>query len=312
MELFDQLKIYFPFCLKEEKRLLSGNIFGTAPGRKFSFSLETQTFFDLEDPDLSGKGVKQLFEKRGENLPICFRHSQKFVAVNSRNPFQKEGVEKIYFDGPLLVPPDFVAPAYISYWDKEESKKALCTPYTYKNEHGQRVGFILKGFKENGHSIVRPMSVWNRLMPDKTLKKSYRQKLFKPVCYHLDLIISQPEKMVLILKDEEHCDHFFFQGIQKFKDIPILTTTWPLDYRGYHNEEFWKYLEKRKNVFCFLPSSESDPYYESLLDIQRKYLKKARIIDPQKDFAFEKEKDLLKLKMEEFFNIFNKILKEFS
>lgn len=316
MDLSKALEKWFPFHLIEEKRLISGNIWGTKPGRQFSFSLETQGFFDLTNPQHSGKGVEQLFEKRGESLPQLFQHSKKHKSINTRNPFLNHKVEKIYFDGPFPVPPDFVAPASLTFQSGDEKKgfqKFPCTTFTYKNEFGQRVGFILKTQLENGQRIERPMSVWNRLYPDNVLKLSYRQKLFKPCVYHLDLILTKPEKHILLFWDEEHADTFFFQGVKRFQEnlFPFHTTTWPLGPHQFHNDEFWKYIQNRDDILIFLPPSQKNPYYDSLIRLQKLYLKKARFVDPVKDFGFEERDNLLDLMPQQFMKIFEIIKREF-
>jgi hypothetical protein len=282
---------HFLHCKIEGKRLLSGNVYGTRPGRNFSFDLETHSFFDFNQPLHSGKGIKRLFEIRGEILPEKYRltYARFEKNTNVREKFDRlsqKNDDAIYVEGPLeVVPPQMTPPSHLTLWDKSTNKRIVVPAkvYTYKNLMGQTIGYILR-VREGMTEIVRPLSVWARLVgEDNKTIHSYRQKAFVPHLYKAEHFLVFPEYPIVIVDNEELVDHIY----RKKKALPMLITTWPFGPGGMlANHQIWQSIAERK---VFLLPEQDDRSINQLSVLRKIFLPTAKIINtlPNDQSLFE-------------------------
>lgn len=270
---------FFLFHTIEGNRLLSGSILGTRPGRNFCFDLESHSFFDYGNPSHSGRGIKRLFELRGEQLPEVFRinYNRFKRGAEQRKALSRATKKGIYLRGPLdTIPPQMTPPNMLTFWDESGNRSFYpAEVYTYTDFHGRKVGYLLKAQGHKGETIVRPLSVWERLVGEEKTIFSYRQKAFIPFLYKADLLASAPEKAVIVVEGEAAVD----AALQKTpKDFPALFTTWPFGPdSAFFYPEIYECLEGRE-VFLWPKNEESE---NRMLLLQKRYLSRAHVVDPQ-------------------------------
>lgn len=273
----NQLENFFLFYIIEGKRLLSGNIWGTKPGRNFSFDLETHNFFDYRNSNHSGCGIKKLFEVRGEKLPEIFRinYNRFKQDAQERKDLIKTTKKSIYLRGPLeVIPPQMTPPNKLSFWDSKGSRILLpAEVFCYTDFLSHKVGYILKAKGEKSETLIRPLSVWERLVGQEKTIFSYRQKPFLPFLYKADALASAPEKVIIVTEGEERVDQAFCKIP---KDFPAHFTTWP--YGGDSMLFYPSIYEclKSKEVLLWPINKESK---ERMILLKKTHLPRARIIN---------------------------------
>ncbi|MCW9065794.1 MAG: hypothetical protein OQJ78_05805 [Ignavibacteriaceae bacterium] len=278
---------FFYYKIERSGRsLVSGNIWGTEPGRSFSFDLETHKFFDFSRPEHSGRGFKQLFKIRNEKFPDFFRlNYKKFSQPAIENDQQKD---KVYIRPLDVIPHSLTPPNKISFWVSNKRVDIPATTHTYKNARGERIGFILRGIDpETKEKIIRPLSVWERLLPDKKLICSYRQKKFTPVLYNLDLIEAQPEKTIVVVEGEKCADFGMKRGAIQY-GLPLIFTTWPFGSHSYATDSaIWNPLKERQKVVLWPDNDEIGK--KTMLEIKSRFLPNSLMVKPEKIGLKEKE-----------------------
>lgn len=287
MSTIDKITNYF-FYYKLEKsgrELVSGNIWGTSPGRSFHFDLETHRFFDFSTPYHSGRGFKQLFELRNETLPSEFRlnYSSKDSGYK-----RKVGDESPYVERLSVIPPEFTPPSKISIWEGGKFQDIPAVAYAYKNGLGERVGYIMRGVDPStSEKIIRPLSVWLRKTLSEKLIPSYRQKKFVPFLYNYDLICAMPEKIVIVVEGEKCADFGMKQGALQY-GLPIIFTTWPFGAQSFGTDPLiWSVLKDRKRVVLWPDNDEVG--HSIMQSIQKRFLPQAKMLKPEKIGLKEKE-----------------------
>lgn len=275
----NQLEDFFLFHVIEGNRLLSGNAWGTRPGRTFSFDLESHSFFDYASPACSGKGIKRLFEVRGEKLPEAFRiNYRRFKSgVGKRKELAGKEKKRVYLRGPLAeVPPQMTPPNSLSFWDTKGNRSFFpAEVFTYRDFLGRRVGFLLKAQGLQGEKLIRPLSVWERLVGEEKTIFSYRQKAFLPFLYRADLLAGTPEKAVVLLEGEESVE----AAVKRSSSLPVTFTTWPFGPKGaFFYPELFDCLEGRE-VFLLPTHLESQ---ERMQLLKKKYLPRAHLVSFEK------------------------------
>jgi len=298
-ENFEITNFFFYCKIEGSKRLVSGNIWGTSPGRSFNFDLETHKFFDFAHPEHSGQGYKKLFFLRNEEFPVCFRQtyrkSQDLLRHDRQKQTHTETSEKPIFEKDPLptVPHFFTQPKNLSIW--KEGKKIIlpATVYTYKNPSGQRIGFILRAEDpETGEKIVRPLTVWNRFVNKSSVLPCYRQKAFQPTLYNLDQIYAFPEKVIFVVEGEK-CARFGAVHGAKQYDLPVIFTSWPFGAQAFNHPPMWEVLQPKQSKVLLWPDNDK-PGIQTMREIKRKFLPTAKLLIP-KEVGLAEGEDLADL-----------------
>jgi len=271
----------------EKGELVSGNIWGTSPGRSFRFNLETHKFFDFSNKEHCGRGIKKLFELRNEQLPSSFRSNYRSFQNNQR---KDDGADRnTPYKERLDVIPDFLTPPNkILLWEGDKKTEIPARAYAYKNTFGERVGYIMRAtHPETQEKIIRPLSVWTRLRPDGRLVPSYRMKKFPPFLYNYDLIVAQPEKIVVVVEGEKCAEYGMQKGAVQY-GLPIIFTTWPFGSESYGTDPvLWNCLLKREKVVLWPDNDE--PGKRVMTEIKSRFLPQAKLVKPEKIGLQEKE-----------------------
>lgn len=261
---------------KQGRELVSGNIWGTSAGRSFHFDLDTHKFFDFANAYHSGRGFKQLFELRNEAMPEAFRQNYEKI---KKPKYTLE--KKVCLDGPLgVIPSSLTPPNKLSFWDENEKRVDIpATSYCYKNALGQRVGYIMRGIDpKTGAKVVRPLSVWKRLLPNKKTILSYRQKKFMPVLYNFDLISTQLEKTVVVVEGEK-CADFGMKCANQY-GIPLVFTTWPFGAQSYKTDpSIWSSLKEESKRVVLWPDND-EIGHQAMREIKTLFLRSALMVKP--------------------------------
>lgn len=290
MSTHDKITNYFLYYKLEKggKDLVSGNIWGTEPGRSFHFDLDTHKFFDFSKSYHSGRGFKKLFELRNEELPNEFRlnySGTKETGCYKRKVGDDE--PKLYTERLDIIPPELTPPSKISIWNNGQRHDIAAVAYTYKNGFGERVGYIMRGVDPStSEKIIRPLSVWLR-GEGKRMMPSYRQKKFIPFLYNYDLICAMTEKIIIVVEGEKCADFGMKQGALQY-GLPIIFTTWPFGAHSYGTDPLiWAVLKDRKRVVLW---PDNDNVGKSIMKaIQDRFLPQAKMIKPEKIGLKEKE-----------------------
>lgn len=257
-------------------------------------------FFDFANPHHSGQGYKKLFALRNEELPNEFKATYRSAKKTPKKyedlmkPYQNNQPQ--YESEPLpQIPHFFTQPNKITIWSTNETtgnKEKMVIPatvYTYKDKEGRRIGFILRGVDPaTKQKIIRPLTVWNRILDNDKVLPCYRQKAFEPTLYNLDVIAAHPEKIVIVVEGEKCAKYGTLHGALQY-NLPIIFTTWPFGVQSYNSQKLWDDLNGEINQRILLWPDNDEIGIQVMKEIKSRYLKKALILDPKQIGLKEKE-----------------------